>query len=185
MGSTRLGWNVWKKAFEHEGPEPAYWHLERANTKGVCFCTCPRALVALSNQLDCPWCGCGWLFCCCQCGKAFTYAKPVAIQMPLETIVRQDLAARGHTLHKEFLSEAVEEMKGFLSMVDDDADEYVYLDGVPIPLNEKNVKFNGMFAAHKLKVLPHALELSKPGLLEQTLGDVDYWTSREIQHEDE
>src|SRR5438874_12347121 len=56
-------------------------YLRKANDDLVSHCGCDLtdALISSPGQLDCPWCGCGWLFVCKQCRKAFTFAEGVEI----------------------------------------------------------------------------------------------------------
>ena len=52
--------------------------LRRADDQGsgLCFCVCPvEETLAYTGQKDCPWCGCGWLWSCYRCGKAFSVAQ--------------------------------------------------------------------------------------------------------------
>ena len=37
-------------------------YLEKDNDQLVSFCSCEPAYITYPPQLDCPWCGCGWLF---------------------------------------------------------------------------------------------------------------------------
>jgi hypothetical protein len=47
-------------------------YLRKANDDFVSHCKCPKAdsLISSPGQMDCPWCGCGWLFICSRCNKA-------------------------------------------------------------------------------------------------------------------
>lgn len=47
----------------------------KADDDVLSHCTCTDAPAQSSSQLDCPWCGCGWLISCATCGKAFTFAE--------------------------------------------------------------------------------------------------------------
>lgn len=178
MASKRLGWDVWRHVFEDTSGGKPYVHLERSSTDGVCFCECPRALVAVPDQRDCPWCGCGWLFCCAQCGRAFTYARPVVVHRPLRQIVEQDMLARGWKSDAEQFDNATEYLSGLLEMIEGEG-EHVYLDGAVLPLEDQNIEFEGLYANHQIDVLPHAGERGDPGSLVAMLGEVKYWTDRE------
>lgn len=131
----------------------------------------------MPDQLDCPWCGCGWLFSCAQCGRAFTFAKAVKIDYPLDEIVAMDLSGRGFAENAEVAKEATEFMRAALSDVDEDR-TYVYLDGSILTLDASDIKFEGWHARHDLPVLPHKLELTTPGELGRVLGDSAYWWDR-------
>jgi hypothetical protein len=56
-------------------------YLAKANDDLVSHCRCarPDALISSPCQMDCPWCGCGWLFICSRCRKAFTFAQAVEV----------------------------------------------------------------------------------------------------------
>jgi hypothetical protein len=178
MAGKRLGWSIWKRAFAPAAHRKTYLHLERANDRGVCFCTCERALAAVPDQMDCPWCGCGWLFSCASCGKAFTYAKPVRIAHPLRELVEWDLVGRGiKKSNRSFIKSGAEWMEILLKDVEGE-DEHVYFDGYFVPLAAKNTTIEGHYANHKVKALPHAQELKKPGSL-AALENPSYWTRRE------
>jgi hypothetical protein len=72
-------------------------YLCKDNDDLISHCTCREALVAPPGQADCPWCGCGWLFSCLSCRKAFTFARAVPGQKDLEMIVREHLCRLVHT----------------------------------------------------------------------------------------
>src|SRR6266566_1407987 len=52
-------------------------YLRKANDNLVSHCKCDEAYISAPSQMDCPWCGCGWLFTCSHCRKAFTFAEAV------------------------------------------------------------------------------------------------------------
>ena len=56
-------------------------YLRKANNDLVSHCRCAKedALISSPCQMDCPWCGCGWLFTCSRCRKAFTFAEGVEV----------------------------------------------------------------------------------------------------------
>lgn len=178
----REAWSTWKHVFEIKGRRKPYLHLERSSTDGLCFCECERALVAVPDQLGCPWCGCGWLFSCAFCGKAFTYAKPVSVNTPLAEIVERDFLGRGLKKDRSMIREGVDYMEWMLGQVQEGI-EYVYFDGYPLPLDIKNIKLEGKFGVHLIKSLPHVKERKVPGTLEKELSRVSYWTRREHKPE--
>ncbi len=186
--TKRLKSSQWTKVFESTDGEP-YLHLEKANEAGICHCKCERALVAAPGQLDCPWCGCGWLFSCAECGKAFTYAKPVIMHTPLEKLVEMDMLGRGWDNDPEFFGSCTDAMREMLAEIEEGI-EYVYLDGYFLPLDAEDFSLEGMHANHEITELPHAVELKSPGALSAALGEPDYWEERrrdddEEQEEDE
>ncbi len=175
---TRESWSSWKKVFDITGRKKPYLHLERASSEGICFCKCKRALVAVPDQLDCPWCGCGWLFMCVFCGKAFTYAKAVPVNTPLAEIVERDLVGRGWEKDRTMTREGVTYMKWMLEQVQEGV-QYGFLDGLLVPMGLRNIKLDGRSAVHRIKILPHERELKTPGSLMKELSRVSYWTRRE------
>ena len=58
---------------------------------------------------------------------------------------------------------------------------YGCLDGVVFPQKAKNIKFDGIYARHELKQLPHAEALKKKGIMDEVLGNPDYWRSRRLK----
>src|SRR5262249_6838134 len=56
-------------------------YLRKASDELVSHCRCAEseALITSPGQMDCPWCGCGWLFICSRCRKAFTFAEGVEV----------------------------------------------------------------------------------------------------------
>ncbi|MCP5041292.1 MAG: hypothetical protein GY944_09715, partial [bacterium] len=112
--------------------------------------------------------------------RAYTFAKVVLVTEPWEDLARADLKARtdeepdDDAIREwiEFMQEALEPLEvGQIC---------VYLDGSVIPVDEKNVAFDGWFATHDLSELPHAAAMAEPALLDRMLGDVSYWEEREL-----
>src|SRR5262249_18861030 len=64
-------------SFGDGGAMSRHVYLRKANNDLVSHCACAQAdaLVTAPSQMDCPWCGCGWLFICSRCRKAFTFAE--------------------------------------------------------------------------------------------------------------
>src|SRR5262249_32220662 len=69
----------------------AHMYLRKANDDLVSHCGCDKAdaLVSSPCQMDCPWCGCGWLFGCSRCRKAFTFAEAVEVDESWEQTGRR------------------------------------------------------------------------------------------------
>jgi len=64
----------------YEGTRPMARHLPRQDNDDLCsHCSCDPAYITFPPQMDCPWCGCGWLFTCTRCRKAFTFARGVEV----------------------------------------------------------------------------------------------------------
>ena len=133
-----------------------------------------------SGQMDCPWCGCGWLITCSKCSKAFTYAEIRETDIPLIELGRREVLRRGLTSVTE------KEIEDWALAIQTDLADFpvgqliVYLDGEYLPLNSKNIQFEGWYAKHKLEKLPHLEALKNPELLNSMLGDSGYWLDREI-----
>ena len=153
--------------------------LARSRNAVCCHCTCKPGLVGVPGQLDCPWCGCGWLFFCITCRKGFTFARPVRVKQTPEELAEADF--RGmfkRAPSKKELRQWTTALGAFFGKLDED-EEYCYLDGVLVPISQEQVTVKGLFATHALKRLPQVMALKRPAILGTTLEDVDYWTSRE------
>lgn len=132
-----------------------------------------------TGQMDCPWCGCGWLISCSRCAKAFTYAVVKETDVPLAELGRREAQRRGLTSVtgqecEEWAAGMAEAFEPF-----DVGDIVVYLDGVYWLLGARNVRFEGYFATHDLVELPHATALREPNALRTMLGGEAYWYERE------
>jgi hypothetical protein len=162
-------------------------HIAKASNEGVCFCECDDALMAVPDQLDCPWCGCGWLLTCAKCGKAFTFGRGVEVEGDLEAMVREDLAGRGWKKEavREMLESATEYLRALLEDVEEGR-EYVYLDGAIIPADaEVPIEFDGVYARHELWELPHVKGRSDPDALHRAFEEPSYWLDRRVEDEGE
>lgn len=117
---------------------------------------------------------------CSQCAKAFVFAEIRESQVPLEELGRREAERRGlSSITQEEVTEWAEGMAEALAPFDV-GDVIVYLDGEYFRVNDINVRFEGYFASHDLKQLPHAEALEQPGRLLECLGDSNYWLSREL-----
>lgn len=151
----------------------------KANDDVLSFCTCVDAPAASTSQLDCPWCGCGWMIPCSQCGKSFIFAEVRETDIPLIELGRREVAMRGLTTVSE--QEIEEWAEGMAETLDyfEVGDIVVYLDGAYWTVDSTDVEFDGYYASHKLARLPHAEALADPPLLDRVLGDKQYWFDRE------
>lgn len=154
-------------------------YIAKANNDVLSNCACKDALAAGPAQLDCPWCGCGWLLSCSKCRKAFTYGRIVEVERSYEDFVREDFQTHGGGSTPEDIREGAEWMAEALSAFAV-GDVVVYLDGVYLPLDATNFAFDGWFAQHDFDRLPHAVALTQPEALRNTLGDQAYWLEREL-----
>lgn len=163
--------------------------IAKASSQGVCHCTCQDAKMGVPDQLDCPWCGCGWLFSCQKCGKGFTFGKAVRVSTKLRDFVMADL--KQHELpaelmnDKDFVDGCVESIEEMLADLEE-GKEYVYFDGVLIPTDyDGRVEFDGLFAAHDLPTLPHLALKEDRDAARHILGDPRYWNDRALPEMDD
>jgi hypothetical protein len=158
-------------------------YLEKANAELICHCTCQRALVTAPPQLDCPWCGCGWLFSCIECRKAFTFARGVEVAETLEELARHDLAKMGAKVTDEAVAGWVRIMEGFLASVQVGT-TYVYFDGVLVPSEiqptpQDPLELGGLFAKHRLAYVPQVHAKQDRSVVLQVLTNERYWRDRQ------
>lgn len=151
----------------------------KANNDVLSHCECVGEPAMSTGQLDCPWCGCGWLISCSSCTKAFTYAVVKETEVPLAELGRREAKRRGLTSVtdqdcEEWAAGMAEAFEPF-----EVGDVVVYLDGHYWLLGARNVRFEGYFATHDLVELPHATALRDPGALGAMLGKKAYWLDRE------
>ncbi|RYG18110.1 hypothetical protein EON82_23035 [bacterium] len=159
-------------------------YIAKANNDVLSHCTCEGEIAAGPNQLDCPWCGCGWLISCMKCSKTFTFARVIDVDRTYEDIVAEDFARRGVEASDEEIDEGAEWMaEAFADLTVGDI--VVYLDGAYFSLGTKNFVYDGWFAQHEFDQLPHAVALVSPAALRETLGDKEYWIERELVDEEE
>jgi hypothetical protein len=154
--------------------------LAKANDDVLSHCQCATALASIPDQLDCPWCGCGWLITCTQCRRAFTYASVVDVETDYETYVQEDRRRGGHD---DFDAAELRACAAGLQEALADVPvgtTVVYLDGLYFGVDEAPGAFDGLFAAHDLQRLPHFAALTEPAQLRATLGDPSYWLEREL-----
>jgi hypothetical protein len=162
-------------------------YLKRANSEGVCWCSCEDALVSPPGlgQEACPWCGCGWLFACILCRKSFTFARAVEVDLTPDAICALDrLHFEDVTLTSNF-HVAVQELKRRqrLTAVDDLArynlqvgEEYVYLDGCVLPAVPGVVEIEGLRRRHLIEP-PQVTYRTQPNRIGKVLSRA-YWEGR-------
>ena len=161
-----------------------YKWLYKANDDVLSFCTCKDAVAMSSGQLDCPWCGCGWLISCTQCRKAFTFAEVRASDISPVERGWEEVRIRGIEATEEEVNGWAESMAEAIEPFEV-GDIVVYLDGEYFRLDSTDVHFEGYFAEHRLARLPHAEALADPPALDRKLGDTSYWLERELPDRDE
>ena len=131
-------------------------YLAKANDDVISHCRCaPReALITWPPQMDCPWCGCGWLFVCMSCNKAFTFATGVLVNESLPELGERDLRRmRRRDPTEDQVLEWAEAMQIFLKGVEVGR-TYVYLDGCCLSMDSEAVAFEGWAARQSLPHLP-------------------------------
>ena len=152
-------------------------YLQKANDDLVSHCTCEIALVASPGQADCPWCGCGWLWSCMKCRKAFSFAVGVEVpQSPVDLAVR-DLAAflgDASKIEDEDLDDWTTGMPAWMEDVQI-GERYVYFDGAIIHVDSGELKFDGVHSAHNLEFVPQVRALADPTVMDEILRNYDYW----------
>lgn len=159
--------------------------LFKANNDVLSHCACDGEPAMSTTQLDCPWCGCGWLFSCSKCKKAFTYAVVKETDLSLVELGRREVESRGLTgkVTEDDIAEWAEAMAADINRFDI-GQVVVYLDGTYFPVDAKDVSFDGYFAHHEFSTLPHADALEHPDALSQAFSDPQYWIERELADAD-
>jgi hypothetical protein len=158
--------------------------LIKANDDLVSFCSCEQG-VAGFGQMDCPWCGCGWLFICNQCHKAFTFAKCIEVEEDIEAVARRRIwNSLERVPTEDELAEEIEWME--FAMADIEVGrEYVYFDGMVVDIESDGIEGEGVYAEHELEFVPQVQALTDPSVREEILENEDYWRDRHIEDEDE
>ena len=150
-------------------------YLKKASDEAISFCTCGDGRISYPAQMDCPWCGCGWLFTCVSCRKAFTFAEGVEIESSWENLAKADLAAMGkEDPTTEEIADWLEAMQTVLVDVEV-GKKYVILDGKLIPANKENIEFEGWYAKHNLTQLPQVLAVENMEIVHEKLANQKYW----------
>jgi hypothetical protein len=155
-------------------------YLKKANDDVVSHCSCGDGRVTFPSQMDCPWCGCGWLFTCMTCRKAFTFAEGFEIEATWEELAREDIRNGWQDEPSdEDVAAWVAAMQEILADVAP-GHRYVILDGAVIPVDATSVAFDGWHAHHDLESLPHVDALSDTSVIEELLANREYWTTNAL-----
>jgi len=156
-------------------------YLQKDNDELVSHCRCKSALITFPPQMDCPWCGCGWLFTCIHCRKAFTFARGVEIAETWEETARRDLVGRrGPEPSTEDVDRWVEAMEELLKDVRVGR-QYVAFDGWMIDTADTEVRIKGWHARHELDFVPQVKALRDASVLRDILGNPRYWGERALE----
>ena len=163
-------------------------YLVKASDDLVSWCDCEDAPIGLPRQKACPWCGCGWLFNCIHCGKAFTFAKAVLLNRSLERIAKMQvpIVDRVMTLKGEMLERPVARttadwcalMRPLLAGIELGR-TYVYFDGLLVPRDAPEVRARGKRRSHDLSFVPQVKALSDPLIDQKLLSSSAYWTEQD------
>lgn len=160
-------------------------YLAKANNDFVSHCSCETAYVTFPGQMDCPWCGCGWLFTCMDCRKAFTFAHAIQVEQSWEQLAVRDITGRsGRPPDKDDVREWVEAMKELHAEIDL-GQEYVYIDGMYVSASTGGIVFEGWYASHELAYVPQVVAVSNRSIIDETLGSEEYWRTNALREVDE
>ncbi|KTE29509.1 MULTISPECIES: hypothetical protein [unclassified Sphingopyxis] len=177
LGWLRRLWTVPATAPEQARTRQKF--LFKANDAILSFCRCEGEPAMSGGQLDCPWCGCGWMIACSKCSKSFIFAEVRETDVPLIELGRREVARRGlRGVTEQDIADWAEDMAADLAPFAA-GDIVAYLDGSYFRLDATDIEFDGYYAAHKLARLPHAEALDDPPRLQALLGDRRYWLDRE------
>jgi hypothetical protein len=160
---------------------PSHLYLVKHNDQLVSHCACATAEIAFPPQLQCPWCGCGWLFSCIECRKAFTFARAIETNEPWEALARRDLI---NYAKKEPEPSEVEHWVDAMRELHADVvvgQTYVCLDGVFIRTDATALEFAGWHAHHSLDVVPQVAALSDRSIITSLLASREYWTENALE----
>ena len=158
-------------------------YLRKANSDVIDHCKCSGGYISSPGQMDCPWCGCGWLFTGVDCGKAFTFAEAVEVDFTLEGIAERDLQ-RWKPAGEKPSAEEVQEWVGFMRLFLRDLElgkRYVYFDGVVIAADADGVSFEGFHSSHDLAVVPQVEALRDQRIISDLLSNPQYWRETALQ----
>jgi len=156
-------------------------YLKKANSDLVGNCKCKDGRITYPPQMDCPWCGCGWLFTCLTCRKAFTFAVGVELEATWEELAELDWKAWGiERVSKQKIASWVKDMKAMLADVKPGG-TYVYVDGRVFEKSARRVEFDGLYASHNFDRLPHVAALTQRSIEEEVLASTDYWRSHKLK----
>jgi hypothetical protein len=158
-------------------------YLTKDNANLTCHCKCDNALITFPPQMDCPWCGCGWLFTCIECRKAFTFARGVEVDESWEDLAVRDLTNQwGKNPSPKDVNSWVESMKELLADIEVGG-QYICLDGAFIPVEADAIDFTGWHSRHNLPYVPQVAALKDKSVVQQVLSNVEYWQASALAEE--
>lgn len=161
-------------------------YLRKANNDFVSHCKCDTvdALISSPAQMDCPWCGCGWLFICSRCRKAFTFAEGIEINESWEDTGNRTVRA---LYQREPEPGEVDEWIGFMKILLKRVqlrEQYVYFDGYVIPTTAEGITIEGWHSHHALNFVPQIAALMESEIRDGLLCSREYWQSNRVERED-
>ena len=155
-------------------------YLVKANDELISYCRCPLAITGAPAQMDCPWCGCGWLFVCASCRKAFTFARAQEVELTWEELAHKDLYGKyASSPSSRQVKDWISFMKILLKGIER-GKEYVYIDGWIFLSDSKNLRFEGWYAHHQFDVVPQFGTRHNRAAIAQSLDSKEYWESRKL-----
>ena len=161
-------------------------YLRKANDEGISHCRCvpADALISSPCQMDCPWCGCGWLFICSRCRKAFTFAESVEVSESWQETAERTIRS---LYQREPKPDEVKEWIGFMKILLKGVrlgERYVYLDGWVVSAAANGIHIDGWHSRHDLDIVPHVVALDNSEISPRLLESREYWLSTAIKVED-
>ncbi len=151
-------------------------YLVKSSNEFVSHCLCDFAPISYPGQLDCPWCGCGWLFTCMNCQKGFTFAKAVRIKQSWRSLAQVDIFRNsGEMANYKSSSDWIADMGSLLEEIIENH-VYSYIDWNVLDTGCGKVRFKGDVMKHKFDSNPHRSAISA-GLSKDTfeLAKRSYW----------
>jgi hypothetical protein len=156
-------------------------YLKKCNDDLVSHCKCESAIAAYPPQMNCPWCGCGWLLTCIECRKAFTFAVAVELDTTWEELAKTDIKKRNHAeVTDEDISDWVASMKEILAGIEV-GKSYVCLDGYVIPVDAEGVNIEGWMSKHNFDFVPQVKALEDRSIIDNYLSNSEYWIENELE----
>lgn len=150
--------------------------LVRSSHERVDSCKCDAGVAGHPSQLSCPWCGCGWLFCCALCGGSFLRARAQRVSHSLEAMAWDYLQIWwGEYTHPRLQALDIVEWTEVVRRLCGDLEEgreYVYLDGFALPTDAGGIDLVGWHSQHDLDRLPH---LEHDETWRKTLENPRWW----------
>ncbi|HBH51883.1 MAG TPA: hypothetical protein DDY91_08330 [Planctomycetaceae bacterium] len=160
-------------------------YLVKANDDLISHCSCGDGRISFPAQMDCPWCGCGWLFTCMTCRRAFAFAEGVELETNWEELALEDIRNSWQSEPSEDdVASWVAAMKVILANVEP-GKQYAILDGFVLSVDATAIEFEGWHAHHHLDSLPQIDALEDRSLLDTSIGSRGYWTSRALPKSEE